>query len=475
MEPALFATLALFNSLDPHSISQTLAYYELYPDQPQVIQRAKALLHTSSQEEINIAAKVLNHPSHQLAEEEVSAIEKIASHLPNRQLKGYWAHSEKEIFSCPSEEIDLGMALLLSQLDGKEDAYFQARCYSAKLDLIALQILAKLPENATPLEKIQETNRLIFEQMHFRFPPHSVYAEKIDLYTFLPSVMDNHLGVCLGVTALYLAIAQRIDLPLEIVTPPGHIYIRYREGERIVNIETTARGIDTPSETYLSVNTCSLQERKLKEVIGMTHMNQASTYLHAHQYDQAVLAYEKAIPYLSQDPLLKELLGYSYLFTGKKEEGEALLLEIAGQVPEKAIVSHGLAEDYLEGNIGLEGIQSIFSQVDETRDSILKKQNELKEILKKYPRFKEGIHQYAVTWIQLNRAKEAIEALELYHGIDPRNPIVCYYLAVLHGERHDFKKSWGFLRMAEAITSEKKFFPKALRDLRRTLTFHCPE
>ena len=77
----------------------------------------------------------------------------------------------------------------------------------------------------------------------FRFPPHSLYAKDIDVYTFLPSVLDSRRGVCLGVSILYLCLAQRLDLPLEAMTPPGHIYVRYGED---LNIETTARGIDVP-------------------------------------------------------------------------------------------------------------------------------------------------------------------------------------------------------------------------------------
>lgn len=475
MKTLILATAALFNSLDPASVAQTLAYHELYPDHTPSLERAMDLLHASSKEEIAVATSALNHASKQLSEYEVTLIENLASHLPNRRLKGYYASSERDVLACPSEQIDLGMALLLSQLDGNEDAHLQARRYSAMLDLMALQILAHLPKGATQLEKIQETNQFIFEHMHFRFPPHSLYAEQIDLYTFLPSVMDNHLGVCLGVTALYLAIAQRLDLPLEIITPPGHIYIRYREKERVTNIETTARGVNHPSERYLSVNTRSLEQRTLKEVIGMTHVNQASTYLHTHRFEDAVRVYEKALPYMRDDVLVKELLGYSYLLTGKKEQGEALLRQIEGHLPDWAVVKHGIVEDYLDGNVGLDGIAAIFSEVDETRDSILSKQIELQKILEKYPKFKEGIHQLAVTWIQLNRAKEAIEALKRYDALDPDNPVIAYYLAVLHGERHDFKTCWHYLKRAESITAARDFSPKALKELRQTLTLHCPE
>lgn len=465
---------ALYNSLDVFSLSEVLAFYELYPESDEAekaLSRAEKLLNIPYPDWAVCLPKLINRISGVSAtysEEEVTMIETLASQLPNRKLKGYCVKSESEIISLPSKEIDLGKALILSQMGDQENAYFQARSYSAMLDLMALQILARLPNEASALEKIQETNRFIFDQMHFRFPPHSVYAENIDLYTFLPSVMDNHLGVCLGVTALYLAIAQRLDLPLEIVTPPGHIYIRHRENGRVLNIETTARGVHMPDETYLSVTNFELPERTIKEVIGMTHVNQASTYLHKGEFQKAAFAYQKACPYMPKDPLVHELLGYSYLLIGKQEEGEELLRGI-----EKGF--HSIAEDYLAGKVGLDGIQAVFMLVDETRESILEKQTRLKNILEKYPRFRDGLHQLAVGWIQLNRAKEAIETLTKLHALDASDAVTEYYLAVLHGQRHDFKKCWLYLKNAEEILASESIMPKALKELRRELILHCPE
>src|SRR5205807_1806234 len=95
-------------------------------------------------------------------------------------------------------------------------------------------------------------------------------------------------GVCLGVSILYLCLAQRLDLDLEIITPPGHIYLRYPGKEQMINIETTARGINLPSDTYLGINTRKLEKRTLKEVIGMAFFNQASVYWEKGDYATTV-------------------------------------------------------------------------------------------------------------------------------------------------------------------------------------------
>ncbi len=467
----------LYNTLDPRSVAQALAFYELYPQSPegeQALDRAAKLLQTKSS--IVPLAPLINRLAgctEQLDETQLVLVENLGSIFPNRKLKGYLAQSEEELFALPPEEIDLGKALILSQMD--ENAAAAARNYSALLDLMALQIKGRLPELASAEQKIKEMNRFIFQEMHFRFPPQSIHAKEIDLYTFLPSVMDNHLGVCLGVTALYLAIAQRLDLPLEIVTPPGHIYVRYNDGKQLINIETTARGVNMPSESYLGVNTRRLQLRTIKEVVGMTHVNQASVYLNTEQFSKALTAYEKARPYMYDDPLVKELLAYTYLFEGRKDEGRSLLEEVKDVIPDHAVCGHMLAKDYLYGKVDEEGIKAVFSQVDHSRASIVAKQERLKATLEKHPDFRDGLQQLAVCWVQLNRAKEAIELLERYHAICPKDATVNYYLAVLHGERCDYKSCWAYLLEAEQLVKERSFYPKALRELRQELSFICPE
>ncbi len=471
--------LSLFHTIDPSSLSKNLAFYELYPDTEEgqvALSRAAHLLSCQNRETVARFNLLLNRKeAESLTDSELYLIEKMASGLPNRRLKGYQARSESEVLLLPSEEIDLGSALVLSQYGEQEGAFLQARRYSALLDLMALQILAQLPKQASYEEKIRKMNHFIFDEMHFRFPPHSIYAQDIDLYTFLPSVMDNHLGVCLGVTAMYIALAQRLDLPLEIVTPPGHIYVRCCTQERIINIETTARGIDVPSEQYLGMNTRKLQLREVKEVVGMIHVNQASTYLHRGEYEKALKTYQKAYPYLPEDALLNELLGYSYLLVGEEKRGREHLEKIKDVLPEEAVIKRALAEDFLAGKTDLRGIRALFERVDENRESIIKKKETLEEIVACFPEFRDGLQMLATCWIQLQRYKEAIQVLEKHHLIDAHDPEVEYYLGALYAERYDFKNSWKHLKIAETIVKERGFSPKALRALRRELLQHCPE
>ena len=273
---------------------------------------------------ISLITRQASDPPVTLSPDQLHLIDLISARLCNRKLKGHSVWTKKEVLSLPPEEIDLSRGLLIFQFDDVVDPQSEIKHYEASLDLMALQILARLPKDATDLEKMKEINRFIFQEMQFRFPPRSLHAQDIDLYTFLPSVLDNRQGVCLGVSILYLSLAQRLDLPLEIITPPGHIYIRYNTGTSVINIETTARGIDLSSEVYLGVNTRKLQQRDMKEVIGLAFINQASVFWGRGEFEKTVALYEKAQPFVPQDPLLKMFLGFNYLFVGKKRQGQRI-------------------------------------------------------------------------------------------------------------------------------------------------------
>ena len=72
---------------------------------------------------------------------------------------------------------------------------------------------------------------------------------------------------------------------------------------------------------------------------------------------------------------LKKLgLGERVHFIGRIEEAKALLNTVQGKIPNHAIVSDTVSEDYLSGNASIEAIQTIFSEVNEKRESILEKQ-----------------------------------------------------------------------------------------------------
>lgn len=482
----------LYSRLDPSSISQHLAFYQLYsldPSGQEALRHAWILLNGSSAAKapslsslslspslIDALVSIVNKPIDQeiaLSDENaIEALVKLSSRLQHYRLKGHHLWNEEEVLSLPPEEIDLARGLFLSQF-GTDRRKIQS--YEALIDLMSLQISARLSKNSSPQEKIAVINSFIFEEMGFRFPPHSLYAKDIDLYTFLPSVLDSRRGVCLGVSILYLCIAQRLGLSLEMITPPGHIYVRYRDDKQLINIETTARGIHRDSKDYLGINTCKLEQRTLKEVIGMAHFNQASVYWQNEEHEKALKAYLKAQPYMENDPLLKEFMGYLLLLTNSQEEGEQLLKEVKDIQTDYQVVKSTIAEDYFNGKIDAKGISVLFAKVDEDRKSILAKKELLEETLKKYPQFRAGLLSLAVSWIQLHRLGEALDTLKRFLAVDKNDPEVHYYLSVIYALRSDYPYAWQHLQQAEKIVKAHQHDPRALKELRRELLTCAPE
>lgn len=481
---------ALYSSLNPKSVSQHLAFHELYPDSSEgkrALSHAWELLGKKDSENgrghfatlIQAMTALVNRqpgdPIPHLEESELLAIEQLGKSLANRKLQGYAAQCEDEVLSLPSDQIDLGRAILCAQATKEGADKWEQRSYEALLDLMALQIRARLPDHPSPAATIHAMNQFLFGELGFRFPPHSLYAKEIDFYTFLPSVLDSRKGVCLGVSILYICLAQRLGMVLEMITPPGHIYVRYRSKTEEINIETTARGIHLNSEEYLGINTCQLHQRTLKEVIGFAYVNQASVYSQTGQYQKAVRAYEHAQQYLPDDFLLKELLGYHYLFHDETSKGMELLREVKGKTAPDAVVPETMAADLLNGQCDIKGIKAVFMPVDDSRESLLCKRSALEGVLEEYPSFREGLFNLAVVWIQLYRCQEAIEALQRYHALDANHPVVEYYLAMLYAEQFDYANAWACLVRAENIVHKHGYAPKALVQLRRALRLKCPE
>lgn len=481
---------ALYHSLDPTSISQHLAFYELYSDTEEghsALIDAWKLISSGSFDQpiplsfphsINTFIALINpdtktNENFEIPEETLTCIEQVSAHLPNKTLKGYQTKNIDELLLLPSEEIDLSRALLLSQLEETQNTKAKMRAYLATLDLMALQVLVRLPKEATPKDKVRALNQLIFYEMGFRFPPHSTYSSQIDQFTFLPSVLESRKGVCLGVSALYLCLAQRINLPLEIITPPGHIYLRAKVDGADLNIETTLRGVHIRNDQYLGINTKSLEVRTIKEVIGMAHFNQASVWLAKGEWQQAATAYAEALRFTPKDRMTKELYGCSLLLCDKPKEAQVMLQQALAISQENCVSPNSLVADILAGHVGKEGLPALFLYVNETRNSILKKKETLERACARYPRFLSGLFQLAICHLQLQEPSKAIEALEKYHEIDPTDINVEFYLSELYFSRFNAPLCIKHLEKAELIASKSGYKPLALQEFKTHVAKKC--
>ena len=486
----------LFSSLNKKSISQLFAFYKAYPNSTlgeQARTQAWELINLYRDQPWDTLSSLLipdihlmglvsliNGPSkienRALSKQHLLQIQQFSSHLANRKLEGFNTLDKERVVQLPTEQIDLSRAMLLFSYDeSSPDFEEKILQFEATLDLMALQILAYLPKNATALDKIRTINQFIFFEQGFRFPPHSLWAQDIHTYTFLPSVLDSRKGVCLGVSILYLSLAQRLDLPLEIITPPGHIYIRYKGEKGLRNIETTARGIHLPSYHYLGINTRNLQKRTMKEVVGLAFINQASVSWQAGHFDKTIDLYKKASLFIHDNPLLNMLLGYNHLFVGETDKGTALLKTIVGKPFDHACTHERTPEDFIQGKVDGDSIRTLFTSVDDSRESIVRKKDLLQSVIKKYPLFRDGYYQLGVCYLQLSQLEEAYNTLLSFHKIDNSHPVVEYYLSMLCLKKYAYSSAWKHFYRCQKLLKQRKHSPYCLKQLAQGLRQAYPD
>jgi tetratricopeptide (TPR) repeat protein len=70
----------------------------------------------------------------------------------------------------------------------------------------------------------------------------------------LSSVLRDGAGSCVGRTLLYLAVAERLELPLHAVEAPGHVFVRWDDGKVLRNVEVTDRGAEHPDSWYVEAH-----------------------------------------------------------------------------------------------------------------------------------------------------------------------------------------------------------------------------
>ncbi|HQG48256.1 MAG TPA: transglutaminase family protein [Sedimentisphaerales bacterium] len=166
--------------------------------------------------------------------------------LANANKSGLNVTSLEQVLRLSDDQIDLATATLIaSEYWSKVVA---GRRYLEQLDAMATEILVRLRQQRIPMDAraIPFLNQYLFEELGFKPVTHA--NDPNDL--FLHSVLDRRQGYCLSLSLLYLAVAERIGLPLHGVVVPGHFFVRYDNGRTRCNIETTSGGANPPDEYY---------------------------------------------------------------------------------------------------------------------------------------------------------------------------------------------------------------------------------
>jgi regulator of sirC expression with transglutaminase-like and TPR domain len=112
-------------------------------------------------------------------------------------------------------------ALLIAQ---DEYPALDVDAYLKRLDELAARVRAELPAGSGVEETIVTLNHFLFVEQGFAGNTDDYYDPR---NSFLNEVLDRKLGIPITLSILYLEIGQRLGLPFEGVSFPGHFLVKY--------------------------------------------------------------------------------------------------------------------------------------------------------------------------------------------------------------------------------------------------------
>lgn len=195
--------------------------------------------------------------------------------LANAGKGGLHARSFEQVLRYSESDIDIGTAaLLLSERGGVQVDMRRSR---QMLDDMAEVILRRLEEKKIrpDFRAIEVINKYLYEELRYSAVDKADDAENL----YLDSVLKNRKGYCLSLSILYLAIGERIGLPVYGVVVPGHFFVRYDDGVRRYNIETTSNGNIAPDEHYINTFNVPTQSYNSIYMRNLTNRETLSCFL----------------------------------------------------------------------------------------------------------------------------------------------------------------------------------------------------
>jgi len=136
----------------------------------------------------------------------------------------------------------LASVLFALAADFGADADATTRAWTQLQD-IALRVEQR--QRRTHADLADDLGAVVFGELGFEREIDSTATRHFQL----SSVLGDRRGSCLGLAALYLAIGERIGMPLDGVLLPGHFFVRTR-GPGGHNVELLRRGEAMPNEWY---------------------------------------------------------------------------------------------------------------------------------------------------------------------------------------------------------------------------------
>lgn len=161
-----------------------------------------------------------------------------AAYLASSRRQRELAQTFDDVLSAPPDDFDLGAALL----ERSDGATHRFETELETLDRLAYIVRRDAGPQPTPERWIAAMNARLLSS--------SAEATQDARPSSLPYVLATHHGNCMGFSSLYLAVGERLGLPLHGVDAPQHVFVRWDDGTLRRNVECTERGIERSDSWY---------------------------------------------------------------------------------------------------------------------------------------------------------------------------------------------------------------------------------
>jgi regulator of sirC expression with transglutaminase-like and TPR domain len=140
--------------------------------------------------------------------------------------------------------------------------------------------------------------RVLFEELGFERE-----VESTDLrFVFLPSVLRERRGSCVGLGSLYLALGEALGFEAQGVLRPGHFYVRQQGPGTPRNVELLRRGEAMSDDWYgwrfpVPGHAADYYAKALtrEQVLGLIEYNVGNERRRQQRYVEAEAAYARAV------------------------------------------------------------------------------------------------------------------------------------------------------------------------------------
>ncbi len=262
-------------------------------------------------------------------------------------METYQADGLSALALLPDSEIPFGKTLILASSLAAGDLFGESvdpSIVEEEVRRLAERIRPALLDRSDPRKVVSVLNRFLFVEERFAY---DCDAGKPDNY-LLDRVIANRRGNCLGLTSLYLILAERLSLPLRGVYVPSHCFVRYEEGGVRINIETGEKGAERDDGRYrrefgLTGERPYLRSLGGKEMIGVYLKSIGAAYSRKGMEDRALRLYREAAVFFPGLPDAYFNAGVSLHKTGSIDEAIAQYRRALDLDPDLAVARDNLA------------------------------------------------------------------------------------------------------------------------------------